>query len=191
MADIEIIQQKQSHTLRNIFLIIIIALLIWQYILPMFMVIKTPSEYISEIINPDYSTSVYTTFLKNDISGVTTDITLPFTEYYMTNLTLYRLGITIESPYALIGDYTWSFHIQVLNKTTNVWSDIIPVAIRIHNYQLLYSNTFYLPETALIIAYDNTYSLSMTLYAPDGSTVLSSSNQNSQWLILWKGGTTP
>lgn len=172
MPDMIISQQRQSHVFRNIIIIIIIAVLIWQYLLPSFMDIKTPSEYISDFLAPASLEEVYfNAFIIDHYTGAKISFPKTMPEYFEYNMTLdhvYSIGMEANLPGSLLNDYHWNTNILVLNETLPVSWESYPTPTIIKGYTCYYTHSWTLPGYLLA---NRTYSFQMTMYSDSGDPI--------------------
>lgn len=172
-------ENTKSNLIRNVLIAVIITMLIWQYVIPVLDdSIKTPSEYLNEIINPKLPNDlIFIPFVLNNVNNVKTTMPIkgifPVYEtnnYQMTEYTTYTIGINCDLPGKLIGYYSWNFIIQIKNETTSE-IDSFPFSYRISGYECFFKNQWVISDESVFINYERDYIITMTLFDDDGTQI--------------------
>lgn len=175
MPDITVPQAPQSHWFRNLMIIIIIALLIWQFILPVFITVKTPSEYVEDFLSTPSTEAVYfNAFIIDHYTGKKTIFPifqpLPAYEkwdYQLTAFHIYSIGMDSNLPGSPFASYHWNTEITIYNETTHLW-DTYPMPAIIKGYTCYYDHSWSIPG---YIDYQKDYSIRMVLYDDNGDPI--------------------
>jgi hypothetical protein len=168
--------QTQSHWLRNITIIIIVGLLIWQYAVPYIDPdIKIPSEYISDwLIAPDTTESSFYMIVTDRTTGLTTiidgltpdnDRIIVMQEYHT-----YSVGIGTDAPGSVLGVYTWLTNINWYNASSELYEDF-PFGTQIPAYQLFLLSTFTLSDDSIFFSYNQYYGITCQLTGTEGEYI--------------------
>jgi hypothetical protein len=170
---------KKSHWFRNLMLIIIIGLLIWQYVVPFIDdTIKIPSEYIEEILYSERDVNLrFHAFIIDHITGSKTifPIFLPLPAYETWSYQLqqyhtYTFGMECDLPGALLEEYHWNVEITVYNASSELW-ETTPISTIIPGYTCWFKSSWTIPEDYLYVNYERDYSIKMVLYDTDGIAI--------------------
>jgi len=164
---------KQSHWLRNIITLIIVLLLIWEFVLPNFIVIKTPSEYVKDyffVENPD---NTYHIFLINQTTGQRQD----FTGYIAYETTMaqyhtYDIGIASDIPVYLTGNYKMDLRIEFWNTTSNDWELGGLFINNIPGYEPLYKHEWRISQNQLFLNYETAFIITIKLLDVHGLSII-------------------
>lgn len=179
MPDITVQQAPQSHWLRNIMIIIIIALLIWQYLLPSFITIKTPSQYLEEYFFKEDSQANWHMFLIDQTTGTRKDFTgFMGYEETMTQYHTYNIGIASNIPCYLTANYKIDLRVNYWNVTISDWSIGGLFIINIPGYEPLYKHEWIISQNTVFLNYETTFTLHFQLLDIHG---VSMTAQGSQW----------
>jgi hypothetical protein len=168
---------KKSHWLRNLTILIVIGLLIWEYALPMFYPdLMTPSDYIKEAIyDNDFSEALWSMTLTNLTTGAVYDYTGFYGyEQTMSQYHTYSLGIETEGlPHNLFSSLTWQVQVYFFNHSASPpdWELGGLFAFKIPGYETLYKSSWYMSEDSVFINYEMTYTFTMSLLDFDGQPI--------------------
>lgn len=182
-----------SHWIRNIAIIIIIALLIWQFGIPFLNNdIKIPSDYINDLMNPDASNSEYSMYIVNRQTAVKNEyFGFQYYEKYMLSGETFSLCINSNIPGSISGLYTWSLTVSIWNASISDWSLPIPLTFKIPGYQAFYKHNWVVPDDNLRITYEYSYSIHMVLTDFNGNPIESTSGFTEQVIRLNSPINTP
>jgi hypothetical protein len=191
MAEIAI--QKESHWFRNIMIIIIIGLLVWQYVLPVFIEIKTPLDYFDEYydtyLNADSSGATWYPFILDEITNNRTEFKDP-TFYYMSHYNLtyahtYQIGIVSDIPGKISGEYSWNIDVKTWNITSSAW-DHNYISIKIPAYSCYLKHSWTIPQDTYFVNYERSDVVTMQLYNTDGNLLLNKiDSYSTQGIYIW------
>jgi len=186
-------ENGNSHWFRNITILIIILLLIWQFIIPISNIdLKIPSDYVNELLNPDTSNSKYSMYIINRQTSVKTEyLGYQYYEKYMLSGETYSLCINSNIPGSLLGLYTWSLTVSIWNVTSSYWGTPIPLTFKIPGYQAFYKDNWIIPDDNLRITYEYSYSIHMLLTDFNGEPIKSTSGFTEQVIRLNSPTNTP
>ena len=164
--------QQKSHWFRNLIILIVLSLLVWQYIIPYVDdSIKTPGNYINDLINPDFSESTWEIFVLDEVTNEKTyannEPWFGAIEMELETAHSYRLGIETDLAFSFFGEYTWVISFAVWNYTSS-WFDYSYFAVKIPAYQSSIQSVYYFPESNAIINYALIYSINVELTSPNG-----------------------
>lgn len=169
---------KKNTGFRNLMILIVIGLLVWQYALPMFMDITTPGDYLNNFLNPELPDDlVFYPIIINQVTGTKTIMPRPsdFPEYEKTNYQMgeyefYKVGIECNLPARYFSHYNWNIKLSVDNLTSG-GVDTYPFIIRIAGYQPAFTSVWFLPEEDVFINYERNYIFQFALMDADGNGI--------------------
>lgn len=170
---------KESHVFRNIIIIIIIGLLIWEYGIPLAdETIKLPSEYINDLLYSDIPFNLrFNAYIIDHITGSKTIFPifapLPAYETWTYNLQQYHsysLGVECKLPGAILEEYHWNTEITAYNETSASW-ETTPLSVTIPGYTCWFKSSWAIPEEYLYVNYERSYSIKMVIYNTDGDPI--------------------
>lgn len=178
MPEITVQQAPQSHVFRNIMIIIIIALLIWQYLLPSFIVIKTPSQYIEDYFFKEDSSSNWRIFLIDQTTGIREEfLGYQYYERTMTQYHTYQIGIASNIPCYLTANYKIDLRVNYWNVSIGDWSIGGLFIINIPGYEPLYKHEWIISQNTVFLNYETTFTLHFYLLDIHGISMTAQGSQ--------------
>lgn len=183
MPDITIQRERQSHFWRNALIVIIIAMLLWEYAVPFIDdSIKTPSDYIQEALEPDLSDVYWQLYIIDQVTGHETLYDLTGVQqgaiFQMEEYKSYEIGIETNAPGSLFGTWRLNLRIEIL-ATGNV----TPISIQIPAYTFYASHRVEVSQDLYYANYERSDSLTINFIDPDGEYVGHASNDAKSFLL--------
>lgn len=184
MPEITIAREKQSHLIRNITIIIIIGLLIWQYGIPFIDAnVKLPSEYINDVLNPNTDNCNWQVYIIDQVTGIETIYELTGLQqgaiFQMLEYHTYEIGIQVnELTGSILGTYRMNILVEPLYA-----GNVTPLSVQIPSYQFWFNNRIPIPTDIYFPNYERSDSITFNFISPEGTYLPYYSNDKASFML--------